>query len=388
MSALASQPVRVLVSGLGPVTCLGFGMDDLVEGMADFTVMQDTELKAERVRARFGIVRDFDLSEFIDTRRPYLDPQSRCALASAALALESAGVEADEVDPLRCGLSFATVLGNLETQMLFQRQVDEKGMRLGSPVLFSHAYANSTNSILSIEFSLRGYNQNFCGDLLCGAQALEAAALAIRAGKAELMVAGGADVTGPELLDRLRRSASPDAPQPGQGAALLVLEGQDSVERREGYAFCEVGAIICRGIRGQRSVDRMAEAARAVVREAMDEAHVWEGDIGAVFLCVGGAFPAEAREVGKKALQAFSQVPVTTVKHFVGETFAAGFPLECALAADVLNNGYVPPKVTLQGRRRGVEFLVEQQPEPMLGHSALVVGCTPDLAAAAILRAL
>jgi 3-oxoacyl-[acyl-carrier-protein] synthase II len=212
MPALASQPVRVLISGLGPVTCLGFGMDDLVEGMADVTVMQDTELKAARLRSMFGIIRDFDLSQFTDTRRPYLDPQSRCALAGTALALESAGVEADEVDPWRCGLSFATVLGNLETQMIFQRQVDEKGMRLGSPVLFSHAYANSTNSVLSIEFSLRGYNQNFCGDLLCGAQALEVAMLAIRSGKADLMVAGGADVTGPELLQRLRLGTLPDAP--------------------------------------------------------------------------------------------------------------------------------------------------------------------------------
>jgi len=388
MSALASQPVRVLISGLGPVTGLGFGMDDLVEGMADFTVMRDTELMAERLRRAFGIVRDFDLSEFTKTRRPYLDPQSRCALAGAAIALESAGVEADEVDPWRCGLSFATVLGNLETQMLFQRQVDEKGIRLGSPVLFSHAYANSTNSILSIEFNLRGYNQNFCGDLLCGAQAIEAAALAIRSGKAELMLAGGADVTGPELLDRLRKGASPEAPLPAQGAALLVLESQDSVERREGYAFCELGAIACRGIRAEGSADATAEALRALVKEVMDEAHVWEGDIGVVFLSSGIAVHPAARDVEKRALRAFSQVPVATAKHFAGETFAAGFPLECAFAADVLNNGYVPPKVTFQSRRRGVEFWVEQQPEPMLGHSALVVGCTADLAAAAILRAL
>jgi 3-oxoacyl-[acyl-carrier-protein] synthase II len=388
MVSATSGTARVLVTGLGPVTCLGVGMDDLAHGISEAIVMRETDLGRPGARPGFGVVREFDLKDYVGTKRPYLDPQTKSALAAAAAALANAGVEPDEVEPLRCGLSFATVLGNLETQMLFQRMVEEKGMRLGSPVLFSHAYANSTNSVLSIEFSLRGCNANFCGDLLCGAQALESAWLALQSGRADLMLAGGADVTGPELLERLRRDAAPDGPVPAQGACLLVMETQDSVERREGYAFCELGSVVCQGLHGVRSTDEAGRRLRAAIGRAMDEAGIWSGDVGIIVLGSGRALHDEMYEAQALALSDFSQVPRMTAKHFVGETYAAGFPLECALAADALNEGSMPPRVTFEGKRRGVEFWVERQPDPMMGHSALVVGCTPDLAAAAVLRAL
>jgi 3-oxoacyl-[acyl-carrier-protein] synthase II len=388
MAVSASDSVRVLISGIGPVTCLGLGMDEVEEGISEAGVVRETGPEGVWGRVGAGLIRDFDLTRFVLTQRPYLDAQSRAALAAAAIALDSAGVERDEVNPLRRGLAFATMLGNLETQALFQKLVDEKGMRLASPVLFSHSYANSTSSILSIEFSLRGHNQNFCGDLLCGAQALESALLALRSGRADLVIAGGADVVGPAFLGRLGREGMPGSPPPAQAAALLVLETQDGLEKREGYAFCELCSVACCGTPGPPSADGVVEALRRAMRQAMEEAQVWGGDIGIVFVSSGVAFSAGAPDAEKRALDGFSQVPVTTAKRFAGETFAAGFPLECILAADLLNDGFVPPRITFEGKHGGIEFWVERQPEPMMGDCALVVGCTPDLAAAAVLKAL
>ncbi len=388
MPAAGQHNARVLISGLGPVSCLGFGLEHLTEGILEQAVAQEIERIGPRGRREAALIPDFDLQELIETSRPYLDPQSRSALAAGALALESAAVQHDEVNPLRCGLCYATMLGNLDTQALFQRMVDQKGMRLGSPVLFSHSYPNSTDSLLAIEFALRGYNQNFCGDLLCGAQALESALLALRSGRADLVLAGGADVVRPEVLERLHGGMAPSGPAPAQGAALLVLETQDSIERREGYAFCELSSVVCQGTQGRRNVPGLADALRGAVGQAMGEAGVWEGYIGVVVLCSWVSLYAEAAEAERKALDGFSQVPMVTAKRYLGETFAAGFPLECTVAADVLSDGFVPPKVAYQGKRRGVEFWLERRPEAMLGNSALVVGCTCDLVAAAVLRAL
>jgi len=388
MPVRSSELVRVLVSGIGPATCLGLGMDELEEGVSEASVVRETSPERGRLRGGSGLIREFDLAQFVRTQRPYLDPQSRAALAAATMAVQSAGVEPDEVNPVRRGLSFATILGNLETQALFERLVDEKGMRLGSPVLFSHSYPNSTNSILSIEFRLRGHNQNFCGDLLCGAQALESALLALRSGRADLVLAGGADVVAPALISLLSRDVAPGSPPPAQGAAMLVLETQDALERREGYAFCELCSVACCGTAGAASVEGMAEALCRAVGQALQEGQVWEGDVGIVFLSSGSTFFVHAAEAERRALARFSQVPVTTAKHFVGETFAAGFPLECILAADLLNDGFAPPRVTFEGKRGGIEFWVEREPEPMMGDCALVIGCTTHLAAAAVLRAL
>ena len=387
MADQEAQPDRVFISGMGIMTCLGTGVEETADALAELAVVRRTDGALQAVRPRSGLLPAFDMADFVETQRPYLDAQSRCALAAAAMALDSAAVEPDEVDPLRCGLHYATALGNVDTLATFRRTVEQKGMRLASPVLFSHAYPNSTDSLLSIEFALAGANQNFCGGRRCGAQAHEAALMALDADRADLVLAGGADAAPPELLERMERSWLGEPP-PGQGAALLGLETQDSVERREGYAFCELASVVCMGTGGDRSAGGIAAALEAAVAAAISEAGLWEGDVGLVYRCGGQHGCPAVAEAEQAALGRFSQVPTLSARPFVGETFAAGFPLACALAADALSNDRVPADVVLWGKTHGVEFWVEGRPEPMLGGAAVVVGCAPELAVAAVLVAM
>jgi 3-oxoacyl-[acyl-carrier-protein] synthase II len=331
---------------------------------------------------------DYDLKQFLETQRPYLDPNSRAALAAGALALDSGAIEYDEVDPGRFGLASATTLGNIETTRTFQRLIDEKGLRLASPVLFSHSYANTTNSLMAIEFGLAGYNQNFCGGPLCGAQALEAAFAALRAGDADLVLAGGADVAGLDLMAEAGVGVAANPRLFSQAAGYMLIETQDSLERREGYAFCELGSVVCVMAPRRATADALASALRQAVDQALAESGIWAGDIGRIHSCGGGVFGDVNRLAEEAALSSFSQVPVMTFKQFAGETLSASFPLECILAADMLGNGLSLPHVSFAGKKDGVEFWVERQPEPVLGHASLVVGCDDGLAAAACLLAL
>ncbi len=378
----------VYISGLGPVTRLGLGVDEMIHKMAARAVLQTPDAHPVDP-ADVWLVPEFDLEELLPSKRPYLDPNTRCALAAAALAIDGAGIQPDEVEPARCGVAFGTMLGNLHTAGMFRSMIDAKGMRLGSPVLFGHTYPNTTCSMMAIEFKLQGYHQNICGDMLSGAQALEAAWLALRRDAVDVVLAGGADVVGAEQLERMRpRDAAPDAPPPAQGASVLVLETRESIERREGFTFCELGSVVCRGTQGRPTTDGIADALRGVISDALAEADVWEGDIGIVFASWPHGWHPSAHEAMKIALNSYSEVPMQSGKPHVGETFAAAFPLECAAAADVLNVGVLPPDVSMAGRTNGVEFWVERRPEPLMAHAALVIGATDDLVAAAVLRGL
>ena len=387
MSEPASHPDRVFISGMGVMTSLADNVTELADLLAELSAVRRTERTPRPAPPRLALLPAFDLADYIETQRPYLDTQSRCALAAGAMALDNAAVEPDEVDPLLCGLYYANALGNLDTLATFRQTVEQKGMRLASPVLFSHAYPNSTASLLSIEFALAGVNHNFCGGRLCGAEALQGALMALDAGQADLILTGGADAVAPELLDRMWHQ-SPHELAPGQGAALLVLETQDSVERREGYAFCELGSVVCMGTRGDKSAAGIAAALEATVEAAIAEAGLWDGDVALVFRCGAPSGDSAAVEAERRVMERFSQVPTAGAGPFVGDTFAASFPLECALAAEALSSSRVPGDVTLWGEARGVEIWVEGRPEPMLGTAALVMGCTPEMAAAAVLVAM
>ena len=120
----------------------------------------------------------------------------------------------------------------------------------------------------------------------------------------------------------------------------------------------------------------------------MEGAGIWEGDIGLVFVCSCAGLHPVVDAAEHDALAGFRQVPAVRVKDYLGETFAAGFPLECIAAADLLNMGVAPPAVDLQGVRKGVEVWVERRPEPLMAGTALVVGCERQLAVAAVLGSL
>jgi 3-oxoacyl-[acyl-carrier-protein] synthase II len=382
-----SHPDRVFISGMGVLTSLADNVEDLAHILAERDVVRRTENAPRAGPAQLALLPAFDLADFLETQRPYLDTQSRCALAAGAMALDSAAVEPDEVDPLRCGLYYANALGNLDTLATFRQAVEQKGMRLASPVLFSHAYPNSTASLLSIEFALAGVNHSFCGGVLCGAEALQGALMALDAGQADLILAGGADAIAPELLDRLWGHSQDELP-PAQAAALLVLETQDSVERREGYAFCELASVVCMGTRCDKSAAGIASALEAAIDAAIAEAGLWDGDVGLIWRCGAPARTSAAAEAMEIALRRFSQVPKSGSGPFVGNTFAAAFPLECALAAEALSADRVPADVALWSEKGGVQVWVEGRPEPMLGAAALVVGCSPETVAAAVLVAM
>ena len=376
---------RVLVSGLGPLTRFGAGLDELDGGVTEASFTQQRKGGPAPV-ATVGLIPAFDIQDFVETRHTYLDPHTKCCLAAAALALDNAAVVADEVDPLRCGLSLGTMFANIETQGVFQHLIDQKGARLASPILFAHSYPNATASLMAIEFALRGYSQNFCGGRLCGAQAVESAVLALRSGGADLVLAGGADVPPRDVLDRLHGAAGEGGPAPSQGAGFMVLETQDSVERREGYAFCELCSVACEGAGGE-GPDELAEALRRAVGRVLDEAGLWEGEVGVLAV---GSHPREkvAHEAKQIFLAPYSQVPRCELRSAVGETFGAAFPLEITWAALIVSSGSLPSKVTFQGTRRGVEFWLERRQEPLMGEAGLVVDCEPGLAAAALVRAL
>ncbi|MHC4480062.1 MAG: beta-ketoacyl synthase N-terminal-like domain-containing protein, partial [Planctomycetota bacterium] len=306
MHGTEQQAVPLLVSGVGPITRLGLGLDELAEGIAELTVLQEAGSRSRAPEQAVWTVPPFDLEDFVEGCPADAKLHVRCAAAAAALALENAAVLSDEVDPARCGLSLATVFGR-----------SGAGGAAGGPAPWLRgACFESASAVLSDEFALHGCHRSFCGDFLSGAQALEAAVLALRSGRADLMLTGGVDCPDAHLLERLSGEAAPPGLRYAQGAALLVLETQNSVERREGYAYCELGSVVCRGTGGRRSARACAGALQEAVRQAMQEADVWEGDVGVV-LSSGGGFHARAAQGERRFLEGFSQVPSYSTKAFV-----------------------------------------------------------------------
>jgi len=386
---------RVYVTGLGPVCAFGLGVDAFAGG---FWAHVDPvrQLASGGVAPPHPTVRtvpDFDLTDYIEAERTYLDAHSRFALAAGSLAFACASAEPEISDPARSGLATATVFGNMASLEVFHRAVKQKGMRLASPILFPHCYPNTTNSLLCIEFNLRGYNLNFCGDSLCGARTVLAGREAVRCGLADLMLVGGCDALGERLIGLLQQERSGEGPLTlSDGAGFLVLENERSIERRRSTPFSEVVSLAsaATGLPGAPQEggeqERIVQAIRRAITSALDEAGLWEGDIGAVFLATSRDGDDTVSRAGALALSGFSQLPTFSPDAIAGAAFAAAFPLHCIAASLIVNRGVLPAPPKLQNVKKGVELWLEQAPSPMLGDAALVLGWSAHGAMAAILK--
>jgi len=368
---------RLFVSGLGLVSSVGLDIENLADAFfdPDLLAQENTHGIPEPLK-----VPQFDISCFVEHPKPHLDASLKYALAAASLALQNGGLEAKPADPSRIGLATATASYNERSQLGFQTTKEHNGLRPVPSALPHHHRPDGGNRLISEEFALCGYNRHFCGDALSGARALEAAYLALRRGQAAMMLTGAYDALNHQPQPTHSSEQRPVQAQftPAEGAAFLMLENEQTLDQRGGNPYCELASVVCVDVAGDP-----ATALKRAVEMSLEQAGIWEGDVGAV-LRVGWDACPDAQEAQQEVLNEFRHVPTTSVAACVGSTHAAGFPMECIAAALVLIEGGLPAKMTFQGIKEGVELWAER-PQQLLGEAALIIGCTNNTAAAAVM---
>ena len=391
----ADPPARVLVTGLGPACAFGIGMDAFAtavwERLAGLSSHNGGE--AEPRQARLLRAPEFDLADYVESPPPCQDPRSRLGLAAAAAALKSAGIGGQVPAPSRSGLATATVFGDAARQEVLEREMRDKGARPAQAMQSPPGGPDATSGLLCAQFGLSGPSQSFCGGPLCGSRAVQAGFEALKGGLADLMLVGGCEGLTDGLASALSGEACAGADM-SEAACLLVLESQDSLGRRSGDPICELAAFVSAeigpaetGVEGEAQEARIAGAISGAIEAALKTGGMWEGDVGVIFLATRCAEGDPLHRAATRALAGFSQLPIVSACEMLGETFAAGFALECAAAVLVLSTGALPSAPRLEMVKKGVEVWVEEEPRGLVSDAALVLDWSPTDVAAALLRA-
>jgi 3-oxoacyl-[acyl-carrier-protein] synthase II len=218
------------------------------------------------------VVKDFVLKDYIPTVTSYVDRCSALAMAAARLALDDAGIDAEQARSGDWGLAYATAWGCLDSMELFFAKV-AKNPKFASPLIFSHAYANSPSSLVCIEFGLSGPGATFC-------EGETGALTALGWARDRLERTRGSECCGMLIAasDALsagrRRHYAASGETLGEAGVAITLELEDAARSRGAEPFAVV--------RGWGSALGDDAAARAV-RLAMQEAEVACGQLAAAF---------------------------------------------------------------------------------------------------------
>src|SRR5436190_1504256 len=209
---------RAVVTGIGPITCIGTGVDRFWHGIlaekSGIESITSFDPSVFHVRCA-GEIRDWNAEDYFSPHRlKRLDRYAQFAVVSAKFALEDARLDYSREKPQdRVGVSFGTALGGVcKAEEQYIRYL-KKGARGVQPTLAVQVFGGSAHSNIAIEFGFRGVGTTNSNSCASGTVSVGEALRYIRDDFADVVVAGGAAAPLPtgESCIRAMREALADA---------------------------------------------------------------------------------------------------------------------------------------------------------------------------------
>ncbi|MCB9595944.1 MAG: beta-ketoacyl-ACP synthase [Sandaracinaceae bacterium] len=359
---------RVAITGVGLITPIGHSLDAISEalrGDASGVRAQDAWAAIGHLATRVaGEVGEVSLKGRDRKKIRSMGRVARLALLATEDAVRAAGVEGLE-DP-RVGLAYGSTHGSSSAYVDFARPLFARDSFEGLPSTSYLKFMSHTCAAnLASYYGIRGRVISTCAACVSGSQAIGAGVEAIRAGKADVMICGGAEElhwTHAGVFDVMmatstryneRPSATPrpfDADRDGlvvsEGAATVVLERMDRAIARGAPIYAEVlgYGTNCDGTHVTNpSADGMAGA----IRLALEDAAISADRVDYVNA------HATATEVGDIVeSQAMHEVlgdgvPVSSSKGFLGHSLGACGAIEVALCLAMMRDRFLAPTKNL-----------------------------------------
>src|SRR5438270_2135572 len=255
---------RAVITGIGPITCIGIGKDAFWRGLREQKsgIRRISNFDTTAFHAHCaGEIPEWAPEEFFPPHRlKRLDRYAQFAVASARMALEDADITWSREEPQhRIGVSFGTALGGVSNAEDQHAHYLKKGTRGVNPTLALQVFGGSAHSNIAIEFGFRGVGTTNSNSCASGTVAVGEALRYIRDDFADVVVAGGAEAAlatlsygafdliktmsrwdgDPALacrpFDRLR-----DGFVMGEGATSLIVEELEHARSRGARIYAEV----------------------------------------------------------------------------------------------------------------------------------------------------
>lgn len=371
---------RVVVTGIGPITASGIGVDAFWAGLkaTRSPIRQITRFDASRFRSRLAAEVDgFDPLDFLEPKdASRLDRFAHFSIAATRLALSDAALDPTTLDPARGAIQMGSALGGIAQAEEQAGVFQQGGLRAVDPRLALSVFAGSASCRAAISTGFTGPNSTNAMSCASGTIAVGDAWRLIGSGAADVVLAGGVEAPlaplsyGAFALIRAmstrneegHRACRPfdedrDGFLMGEAACVLVLEELEHARERGAEIYAEIT-----GFGTSNDAHHMAaprpdglSAARAM-RAAMATAGLEPDDIDHVNAHASSTplnDSTESRVIRQALGNRADQITVTGTKPFYGHALGASGAVEVAICALALQRQWTPP--TLNHDRPGDE---------------------------------
>lgn len=373
MAAAASRR-RVVVTGLGCVTPLGVDLasswEGALAGRSGVRTITRFDASEFAVRIAGEVPGEFDLGDLPSKEARRLDRVVALALSASGQALAGSGLDLASVDLERSGVAIGSGIGGMETLESGHRVLFEKGPRRVGPFTIPMAICNMSSGYTAIQHGLKGPNLCHVGACASGSHSIGEASRIIERGDADVMLAGGSEAAvtgiGVAAFSSMRalstRNDDPAAASRpfdtdrdgfvmGEGAAVLVLEGEDHARARGATILAEVlGYAVTADAAHIAQPTEDAEGAQRCMRLALADAGLEASQVdylNAHATSTPAGDPSETRAIRAVFGAHVDRLAVSSTKGMTGHLLGAAGAVEALFCIKALETGWIPPTVNL-----------------------------------------
>lgn len=363
---------RVVITGLGALTPIGNNVHDFWTGLVNGKngVGPITRFDASKFKTRFACeVKGFEPLDFFEKgeARKY-DPYTQFSIAAAQEAVQHAALDMQQLNHNKAGVIWGAGNGGIYT---FQEQLFEYAKGDGTPrfnpYLVPKMLINMAAGVIAMKYGFKGVN--FATVTACASSntAIIEAMNYIRLGKADLIIAGGAEFPiiigsvggfiaskalstlndNPSLASR-PFDVNRDGFVIGEGAGALILESLDHALKRNAPILAEVvgGGMACDAYH-MTGTHPEGEGAYLGMTAALEDANVQPADIDyinahATSTSVGDMSELKAME---RIFGTNPRLNVSATKSMTGHLLGAAGAIEAIATVKAIQEDLIPPTI-------------------------------------------
>ncbi len=363
---------RIVITGIGPVTPIGIGVDALWESLraGRSGVRRVPDLVEAGLKVQIAAdIPEFEPTDFMQSKAARRMARfSQLAVAASHLAVQDAGLDLEQQDSERVATVVNTGGGGVTTIAEQSHVLNERGPGRVSALFVPMMAGNMASCQVSIELGLRGPTITSLAACASSVYAFIDGRQLLLGGEADLALVGGTEsnvsplgIAGLANMHALsRRNEEPTrASRPfdrdrdgfvfGEGAVVCILETLEQARERGARIYAEV-------LGGGRTADAFhitapdpqGEGAARAMRAAMRNSDLAPEDVD--YICAHGTGTAmndaiETRAIREVFGEHADRLAVSSPKSMTGHLMGAAGALSAAAAALAIYHGVLPPTI-------------------------------------------
>ena len=362
---------RVVVTGGSMVSALGNDWQTALKNLKakkNFVrYMKEWDEKYPLMNTRLAVPVDFEIDKEKYPRKAIrgMGRVAQMALVATDGALEDAGLAAsEELSAGRTGIAYGSSIGSVDPLMeMYSMLVTNDTSKVGSTT-YIKAMPQTCAANLEVYYHLTGRIITTNTACTSGSLSIGYAYEAIKYGKQDIMIAGGAEefctmdtATFDTLFSTSTKNDTPEKTPSaydkdrdglviGEGSGTLILEEYEHAKARGAKIYAEIAGFGTTTDGTHITSPNRPTIAHAI-QLALEDAGLSPDQIGYVNTHGTGTTAGDITETNATFDVFKRAVPVSTVKNYIGHTLGACGAIESWLTINMMREGWFMPNLNL-----------------------------------------